>query len=81
MENDKSRAPLSLVTVLDRSGSMEGEKMVVLKKAAEFIAVTVQEGDSVGVVSYSDDVSTSYMNALANFLRSKFLGECWCRPL
>lgn len=51
------RAPISLTAVLDRSGSMAGNKMELVKKSTEFMVEQLQEGDYVGVVSYSNDVT------------------------
>lgn len=51
------RAPISLTVVLDRSGSMRGEKISLLKKSTEFLATQLGEIDSFGVVSFAGDVS------------------------
>lgn len=59
------RAPVSVTAVLDRSGSMSGEKISLLKRSTEFLVESLQEGDSFGVVSYSSGVrSTNFRNFL-----------------
>lgn len=54
-----SRASVSLTVVLDRSGSMRGDKINLLKKSTEFLVTQLKEGDSFGVVSFSSRVSRS----------------------
>lgn len=54
---DADRAPVSLTAVLDRSGSMSGSKIDLLKRSTEFLVDQLQDGDSIGVVSYASDVS------------------------
>ncbi|GMH34402.1 hypothetical protein BSKO_02236 [Bryopsis sp. KO-2023] len=51
------RAPVSLTAVLDRSGSMSGSKIDLLKRSTEFLVDQLQEGDSIGIVSYASEVS------------------------
>lgn len=50
------RAPVSVTAVLDRSGSMSGSKIQLLKRSTEFLVEKLQGSDSLGVVSYSSDV-------------------------
>ncbi|KAL6839330.1 hypothetical protein ACP4OV_030827 [Aristida adscensionis] len=49
-----SRAPLDLVTVLDVSGSMRGQKLALLKEAVGFVIDNLGHGDRLSVVSFSD---------------------------
>uniref|UniRef100_A0A453L7U6 VWFA domain-containing protein n=1 Tax=Aegilops tauschii subsp. strangulata TaxID=200361 RepID=A0A453L7U6_AEGTS len=51
---DVARAPLDLVTVLDVSGSMDGEKLALLKRAMAFVIDQLGPADRLSVVSFSD---------------------------
>ncbi|XP_062216816.1 E3 ubiquitin-protein ligase WAV3-like [Phragmites australis] len=51
--SDAPRAPLDLVTVLDVSGSMSGEKLALLKQAMGFVIDNLGPGDRLSVVSFS----------------------------
>jgi Mg-chelatase subunit ChlD len=50
---DAPRAPLDLVTVLDVSGSMSGEKLALLKQAMGFVIDNLGPHDRLSVVSFS----------------------------
>ena len=57
---DQSRAPLEIVCVVDRSGSMGGNKIMLMKKT---LSLLVSRGgmdarDKLGVVTFDDTVST-----------------------
>ncbi|KAL6643126.1 hypothetical protein ACP70R_021307 [Stipagrostis hirtigluma subsp. patula] len=51
---DPPRAPLDLVTVLDVSGSMRGDKLALLKRAMGFVIDNLRPADRLSVVSFSD---------------------------
>ena len=51
-----TRAPLNLALVIDRSGSMSGEKIADAKNAAIHVIQQLQRNDIVSVVIYSDSV-------------------------
>uniref|UniRef100_J3N384 RING-type domain-containing protein n=1 Tax=Oryza brachyantha TaxID=4533 RepID=J3N384_ORYBR len=51
------RAPLDLVTVLDVSGSMVGNKLVLLKQAMGFVIDNLGPGDRLCVISFSSGSS------------------------
>lgn len=48
------RPPLSLAIVIDRSGSMSGEKLIQAKRAAESFATRLSARDRVAIVQYDD---------------------------
>lgn len=52
------RAPLNLALVLDRSGSMEGEKLEAARAAASHLVRRLAAGDRIAVVGYDDQVRT-----------------------
>ncbi|KAF0929822.1 hypothetical protein E2562_025957 [Oryza meyeriana var. granulata] len=51
------RAPLDLVTVLDVSGSMVGNKLALLKQAMGFVIDNLGPGDRLCVISFSSGAS------------------------
>jgi len=59
LTNEKA-APKDVVVVLDRSGSMGGEKIAQAKEALEFILNNLNEQDRFNIVSYSDSVETFF---------------------
>mmetsp|Transcript_52566 Transcript_52566/g.122955 ORF Transcript_52566/g.122955 Transcript_52566/m.122955 type:complete len:517 (+) Transcript_52566:64-1614(+) len=63
----KARAPIDLSAVLDRSGSMSGPKIALMKKAMLFVLRHLQPQDRLGIVSYGSTVTEhmplSYMDA------------------
>jgi Ca-activated chloride channel family protein len=61
---DVRAIPKDLVLVLDRSGSMEGEKFIQAQEALRFILENLNEEDRFNVVSFS-----SSLNSYANELR------------
>ncbi|KAJ1298848.1 hypothetical protein BS78_01G485300 [Paspalum vaginatum] len=52
-DGDAPRVPLDLVTVLDVSGSMSGEKLALLKQAMGFVIDNLGPHDRLSVVSFS----------------------------
>ncbi len=55
--SEGERTPVNVAIVLDRSGSMEGEKIERAKEAAIMALNMLDERDIVSVVTYSDTVS------------------------
>jgi Ca-activated chloride channel family protein len=52
------RMPLTLALVLDRSGSMQGEKLATAKRAALSVLDRLDERDSAAVVVFDDRIDT-----------------------
>lgn len=50
------RVPLNIALVLDRSGSMSGEKLAYCKKAAQFVIDNLDASDRVSIVIYESGV-------------------------
>lgn len=51
------RAPSALQVVLDRSGSMSGERLAAAKGALDRLVDRLDPRDSLGVVAFDDEVS------------------------
>ncbi|KAJ4457726.1 putative ring zinc finger and vwf domain family protein [Paratrimastix pyriformis] len=54
-----ARSHIDLVLVIDRSGSMAGHKITLVKKTLHFIISQLGEGDSLAIVSYATSVSVN----------------------
>lgn len=50
------RAPLRLAVVIDRSGSMAGDKLATTKSCVDFLIRRLRSTDSVALVDYDDEV-------------------------
>lgn len=55
-KSDKKRAPLNVSLVLDKSGSMKGDKIKYAKKAIDFVIDQLSPEDMLSIVQYSDAV-------------------------
>jgi Mg-chelatase subunit ChlD len=53
-----NRAPLDLVAVLDRSGSMSGAKMELVKRSMELVVKQLNSNDKLSIVAFDTSVST-----------------------
>ncbi|MBD90088.1 MAG: hypothetical protein CL940_07110 [Deltaproteobacteria bacterium] len=58
--------PLNLSLVIDRSGSMQGQKMVDARQAALSMVDRLRRGDRVSIVSYSDEVRVDVRSTVIN---------------
>lgn len=50
------RVPLNLALVIDRSGSMAGDKIAFAKKAAQFVVDNLQAEDRLSIIQYDDQI-------------------------
>jgi Ca-activated chloride channel family protein len=63
---DAARVPINLSIVLDRSGSMDGEKLQAACEAAKFLVQRLHPEDRVSVVAFDDEVIVVAPPGLAN---------------
>lgn len=56
LDDTKERVPLNLSIVLDRSGSMEGNKLKYTKEALKYVVNQLDSRDVVSIVLYDTDV-------------------------
>lgn len=62
--SDRPRVPLNLALVIDRSGSMHGEKLHFVKEAAAHVIDLLGEQDRAAVVIYDNQVETLFNSQL-----------------
>lgn len=55
---DDQRPKKTVLFVLDRSGSMSGEKINQAKKALKFVLENLREGDTFNIIAYDSEVET-----------------------
>ena len=55
-QDDEARAPIDLVAVIDRSGSMVGVKLELVKKVLHFVVSHLKNFDRLGIVIYDNCV-------------------------
>lgn len=60
------RPPLDVAVILDRSGSMSGDKILAVKQAALDLLKELQPEDRISLVSYSDEVTFHTERVLAD---------------
>jgi Ca-activated chloride channel family protein len=58
-KNDRKRVPLNISLVLDRSGSMAGDKIDYAKQAAMFVVEQLNSNDILSIVNYDDKVQVT----------------------
>ena len=64
-KDDSTRPPASVALVLDRSGSMDGEKFAMARKAVEHAMRLLKPADSMALVCYDEEVTTILERTLA----------------
>lgn len=62
---NQARTPVNLALVIDRSGSMSGEKLEYVKQAALHVVDLLNESDHLAVVIYDDEVDVLLPSVLA----------------
>ena len=60
----RDRAPVNLALVLDRSGSMAGEKIENARKAARQLVAQLNEKDRFALITFGSDVTTLISSAV-----------------
>eukprot|EP00026_Physarum_polycephalum_P006277 Phypoly_transcript_06319.p1 GENE.Phypoly_transcript_06319~~Phypoly_transcript_06319.p1 ORF type:complete len:536 (+),score=103.31 Phypoly_transcript_06319:136-1743(+) len=79
VENEarESRAPIDLVAVIDRSGSMGGPKIELVLKTMAFVVEQLKETDQLCLIAYDTNVSVklplTYMTAIGKKLATETL--------
>jgi Ca-activated chloride channel family protein len=56
----QQRAPLTAILVVDRSGSMAGDKIDAARLAAERLEHGLRDGDALGVITFGTDVTVEF---------------------
>src|SRR4051794_33186574 len=56
-EEPSARPPLNLALVLDRSGSMAGEKLAYAKQSASWLVSRLRASDRIALVGFDDEVT------------------------
>ncbi len=54
LKKDEDRSPVNVALVIDRSGSMRGERLANAKKAARLAVDLLDDNDIISIISYSD---------------------------
>lgn len=57
-QDDSTRAPASVALVLDRSGSMDGQKIAMAREAVAHATKLLRPTDHLALVAYDEEVST-----------------------
>lgn len=57
-QDDSTRAPASVALVLDRSGSMDGQKIAMAREAVAHATKMLKPTDHLALVAYDEEVST-----------------------
>jgi len=59
-DDENSRAPIDLVAVIDKSGSMAGQKLKLVKTTLTFMLQQLREEDRLSVVTYDTNVHLDF---------------------
>jgi Ca-activated chloride channel family protein len=72
---DPTRKPLNIALVIDRSGSMQGNKMAYAMSAARTLVQNLHEGDHFALVDYDETISTPVFSTTIGANRQSILKE------
>lgn len=64
VERQVARVPLNISLVIDRSGSMEGDKLNYVKKAVDFVIQNLDKNDYLSIIQYDDNVNVVSFSGL-----------------
>eukprot|EP00795_Rhopilema_esculentum_P005872 gene5872-11198_t len=59
-ELEESRAPIDIVAVIDKSGSMSGTKLQLVKTTMEFVVGQLKSDDRLSIVTYDTNVTLDF---------------------
>jgi Mg-chelatase subunit ChlD len=59
-------ANVALVAVVDKSGSMQGSKMELVRGTVDFLAEQLSKEDALGLVTYSDQARHVHITQLSD---------------
>jgi len=62
-ESTSKRLPLNICLVLDRSGSMSGEKIEYVRRTAAFVVDNLQSEDILSIVTYETNVEVEFSSS------------------
>lgn len=70
---EEKRVPVSLALVIDRSGSMRGQKLADAKQAARMLVQRLNDGDRLALVHYGTDVRVFASQPVSHESRQRML--------
>lgn len=73
--DNPERKPLNIALVIDRSGSMQGDKLQYALKAAKMLVQNLHIGDHFALVDYDDQISTPVFSTTIADNKSAILGQ------
>ena len=75
-DEESKRAPIDMVAVIDKSGSMAGEKLKLVKLTLEFVLKQLKEDDRLSIVTYDDHVYVDFqLSKMSKGNREEALGR------
>lgn len=75
LASNHDRAPLNLALVLDRSGSMRGDKLTYVQQAACHVLDLLDERDRVAIVAYDDEIKIVTHNVTVTSTQRQILKD------
>ena len=59
-KEDDNRAPVDVVAVIDKSGSMADKELLLVKKTLEFLLKQLTEEDRLSIITYNENVCVDF---------------------